>query len=221
MVAGDETSLDISVGAGSRLFLGTQASTKIYRSLPGRECSHQTHAEVGPDALLMFAPDPVQPFAGSSYTQTQRFAVTEGGSLVFLDWVTSGRSARGERWEFSRLWSRTEVFVCGTRVLLDALRLQSEDGDPSSSYQGGRFNCLATLLMIGSLVRDAASALLEDVARCPVTKRAPLLRGASPFRDGALLRVAGEDVESVRQEIRSHLILMQHLLDDDPWSRKW
>src|SRR5204862_7713297 len=46
MVAGDRTRLEVTIDAGARCFLGTQASTKIYRN-PGRlPCSHELTAKI-------------------------------------------------------------------------------------------------------------------------------------------------------------------------------
>jgi urease accessory protein len=97
-VAGDETSLDVRVGANARCYLTTQASTKIYRNPRLRPCGHTLRAKLEADALLVLAPDPVQSFAGSTYTQRQEFYLQPGAGLVLLDWFCSGRAARHERW---------------------------------------------------------------------------------------------------------------------------
>ena len=55
----------------------------------------------------------------------------------------------------------------------------------------------------------------------PVEKRAALTCSASPVSGGALLRVAGEEVESVRRELGGHLTFLRDILGDDPWARKW
>ncbi len=113
MVGGDQTHLDIEVGALARCYMGTQASTKIYRNPRRAACSHFTRARLGSHSLLVFAPDPVQAFAGSTYAQRQEFHLEAGASLVLLDWFNSGRAARGERWAFSRFSSRNDVFLAG------------------------------------------------------------------------------------------------------------
>lgn len=110
LVAGDQTRLDLRVGDQARCFLGTQASTKVYRNPHALPCSHVTRASVGADALLVFAPAPVQPFAESSYEQRQEFHLAPGAGLALLDWFTSGRAACGERWTFARLSTRNEVW---------------------------------------------------------------------------------------------------------------
>ena len=96
MVAGDRTRLEVTVDAGARCFLSTQASTKIYRNPAQLPCSHELTATVGDDALLILAPDPVQCFAESRYDQRQSFKLSASANLALVDWMSAGRTARGE-----------------------------------------------------------------------------------------------------------------------------
>jgi urease accessory protein len=222
LVAGDQTRLDLRIGSGARCFLGTQASTKIYRNPAALPSGHETRVALEAGSLLVFAPDPVQAFAGSIYAQRQEFQLATDASLVLLDWFTSGRVARGERWEFNRFQSRNDIFVNDLRVFLDSLLLTPDDGGVlTAPHRMGRFNCLATLLLIGPAVRDFASRLLDQISKEPVTRRATLVASASPVAGGAVLRIAGEDVESVGQELHRQLACLRDLLGDDPWARKW
>ena len=220
-VAGDETRLDLRIGKGARCFLGTQASTKIYRNPRALACGHVTHATVEEDALLVFAPDPVQPFANSSYSQRQTFHLAPGAGLVLVDWFTSGRAARGERWAFNHFQSRNDVFLSGERSFIDSIMLNSAAEPITSSHRTGRFNCFALLLFIGEPLQSAAASLLETISANPVKRTAPLVTSASPVRHGAILRVAGESVEQVGHELHHHLKFASALLGDDPWARKW
>ncbi len=217
LVAGDCTRLNVSIKGGARCFLGTQSSTKVYRNPAALPCEHTTHATIGEDALLVFAPEPVQAFADSHYTQRQEFRLAPSAGLVLLDWFSSGRAARGERWAFKHLETRNDIFVGDKRALVDPILLNSDE----LAERMGRFNCLATLLLIGPPLKTASEALLQQIAARPVEKRAALTVSASPIRGGALLRVAGEEVEAGRRELSGHLTFLSDILGDDPWARKW
>jgi len=232
LVAGDQTRLDIRLGAGTRCFVGTQASSKIYRNPGRRPCGHTTQARLAPDSLLVFAPDPVQAFAQSIYVQRQEFELAPGAGLALVDWLTSGRAACGERWAFDQFQSRNEVSTSAdstldaTRVnpkcvFLDSLKLDSGPGNLAPFQHMGRFNCLAMLLLVGPPLREAAARLLAELSAQPVTRRASLIGSVSPVHDGALLRIAGEDVEAVGRELHRHLACLSDLLGDDPWASKW
>ena len=224
LVAGDQTRLRLSVGENARCFVTTQASTKVYRNSQQTPCSHETVAHVGARGLLVFAPDPIQCFAGSTYTQRQMFHVDNGGSLVLLDWLSCGRGARGERWAFTRYASRNEVFVGGRDpelILLDSTKLDSADGAIDSPARMGRFNCIAVLALLGPSLANHAQAILEEVNNAPVVRGAAVISSANPLRDGVLLRIAGPGVEEVGRVLAGHLAFLGHELGDDPWSRKW
>jgi urease accessory protein len=220
-VAGDETNLNVRLGHKARCFLTTQASTKIYRNPRSRPCSHTLRAELDSDSLFVLAPDPVQLFTGSFYSQRQEFHLRTGANLVLLDWYCSGRAARQERWSFTRLQSRNEIFRDGERVLVDSLLLDQADGPLDSPGRMGRFNCLAALVIVGPRLASSAARLLDAVKALPVEARSRLLVTASPIHQGAMVRLAGESSEEVGREARRALSFVPELLGDDPWARKW
>jgi urease accessory protein len=220
-VAGDQTSLGVRLGPAARCFLTTQALTKIYRNPRQRPCGHQLSATLEEDSLLVLAPDPIQAYAGASYSQRQEFRLHPSAGLVLVDWFCSGRAARGEQWAFARLQSCNEIFLGGTRILLDSLLLDSAQDPLRTARQRGRFQCLALVAVIGPGLAAQAAAILADIAAQPVAVRAPLVVSASPLAHGVLLRLAGEQVEEVGREIQRLLGFVASLLQDDPWSRKW
>lgn len=221
LVAGDQTRLELRVGKNARCFLGTQASTKIYRNGGLSACGHVTSAILDENALLVFAPDSVQPFANSSYSQRQKFELAAGAGLVLVDWFSAGRIARGERWAFHHYQSRNDVLLSGERVFVDSIALNSAKGAHTSPHVTGRFNCIAMLLIVGESLQSTAANLLAKIATRPVERAASLICSASPIRSGVVLRIAGERVEQVGRELHHQLNFVSALLGDDPWARKW
>ncbi len=223
LVAGDQTRIDVRIGRGARCFVGTQASTKVYRNPEGLPCGHTTHAVVEDDALLVFAPEPVQAFAEAIYTQRQEFRLAPNAGLVLVDWYTAGRTACGERWAFRRLHSRNEVWRKAEEhdlVLLDSLRLDPSEQGIAPTHPTGRYNCFGMLLLLGPPAREMAARLLKGISTRPVLRRDSVVCSASPVRDGAIFRIAGETVEHVGLELHRHLIQVRDLLGDDPWARR-
>ncbi len=218
LLAGDRLAVEVAVGPGASALLGTQASTKIYRA-DGRGPAHQRlTAQVAQGGVLALLPDPVVAFAGASYEQHQEVALDPGASLLLLDWYTSGRSARDERWAFTSFHSRNRVHVGGALLVDDALHLAA---GATLARRMGRFHCLATVLLLGPRCAAAAQALLAVLALQPVSKDADLLESASPLGDGAILRLAGTTHQAVEMRVRERLAaLATDLLGDDPWSRK-
>jgi urease accessory protein len=220
LVPGDEIEITMSLAKDTRCFVTTQASTKVYRNPNALPCSHCLRAELGPGSLLALIPDPVQPFMGSRYQQRQEFWLEPGSGLVLVDWLCAGRAARGERWAFGCYQSRNEIFSGGTRVFLDSLLLDPTDGLLEHSYRMGRFNCLVLMVVIGEPLQTASERLLRDVANLPLPRAAPLVCSASPIAEGALIRLAGQSVESVGRETRRLLDFLSELLQIPPWPNK-
>ena len=219
----DHTSLDLTIGDGAAAFISTQASSKVYRSPRGTGA--RLIAQVGRDALLVVAPDPVVPFAGASFEQDQRFVLDATGSLILVDWVSSGRRESGERWRFRSYVNRLAVDVDEAVVLRDALALRHEDGELSERM--GRFNILTTVLVLGRPLLTYAATLVTALTGEPVEKRpaqlavATLLEHKRLGEVGCLVRMAGATVDEVGRAIRTYLRFVPDLLGDDPWGRKW
>jgi urease accessory protein len=237
LVAGDQTRLDVQIGQDARCFIGTQASTKIYRNPRSLPCGHVTNASVESNGLLVFAPAPVQPFADSNYHQQQQFRLAGSAGLVLVDWFTSGRSARGERWSFTRFSSRNEVWVNKTEpgevtqgeperplqdlVFLDAVSLDATSDELTAPHRTGRFNCFAMLLLLGPPLEQTAQRLLHQIGEVQLGHRLPLVMSASPVREGAVIRVAGEQVHEVERCLHGYLAQLAECLGEHPWSRRW
>jgi urease accessory protein len=213
--------LDIKIDRGASCFLGTQASTKIYRNPDRLPCSLELTASIADGALLVIAPDPVQCFADSCYEQRQRFDLAKDAALVLVDWMSSGRSARGERWSFVRYCSRIEIWRNAELLLLDNLLLDSSDGALENRFRTGGFDCLATVVVVGDALAGHTRAILSWVGEEAIDPQATFAFAASPLREGVLLRFGGTNVEQIGHEIQRHLSFVQSLLVDDPWHRKW
>jgi urease accessory protein len=219
LLAGDAITLRLRAGNGTQCVLGTQASTKVYGG--GDDTSRQSlEADIGEGATLAVAPDPVTCFAGSRYEQRQTFRLAATGSLLLIDWMTSGRAARGERWAFRRYRNDTRIDVDGSCSARDATLLEI-DGATTVAERMGRFDCIASVFLLGPLFRTAAASLLESIGKTAVVRRSPLVASASPLRDGAVLRVAGGAAEQVGRFISHCLGPAWTALGDNPWTRKW
>jgi urease accessory protein len=218
IVGGDAIHLTAEVGSDARALLTTQASTKVYRSLrPSRQA---ITASVGARGLLAVVPDPIVCFADADFTQTQQYDLHADGSLVMVDWMTSGRHANGERWAFSRYESRTIVTRHAQPIFFDGLVLE-RDLD-SVADRMGRFNVFVTAIVTGPLVATAATGILTRTSQLTVQPNADaVVSGVALGDGGALLRMAGADVEQVRRTLVEYLAFLSPLVGDDLWSRKW
>lgn len=179
IVAGDAINLALRLEANTRLVLLTQGSTKIFKTLDPKIVSRQhMTAHVAPGAALVYLPDPVQPFAHTAFSQSQIYHLNkEQGSLCVCDWVTSGRSARGENWDLFQYKSRNEVwtFDAGSeasqqkRLLLrDNLILDSsgQTGMPFADRMDG-YSVFGTLILCGPVFQTLSKFFLDEFEALP------------------------------------------------------
>jgi len=112
LVGGDAVNLNICVQSKANLSLITQGHTKVFKSpSPDAVTRQSLTVKVDHGAAICLLPDPVQPFQDSVYAQTQIFKLAKGASVCLLDWVTAGRTARGENWSFVKYTGRNEVWL--------------------------------------------------------------------------------------------------------------
>lgn len=220
LVAGDRIDVDIDVGPSAVAMVSTQAETKVYRSASRSECIQVVRARVARGGALVLMPDPISPFAGARYVQEQHLEVDEGASLLYLDALVAGRTARGERWAFDSYRSRTELSAGGTLLLGDALVLGPRPG-PSLADRLGRYQALAVAALVGPAFARGASTLLDGLGRAHAEVRPPVLATVSPLRGGALLRAAATSAEHLTRFMRDSLSFVVDLLGSDPFEHRW
>jgi urease accessory protein len=112
IVAGDIIDLNITLDSNTRLIVLTQGSTKIFKTPDENLVSKQLmNVHLQKDSAICYIPDPVQPFADSAFEQSQKYYLDgPDASLCACDWVSGGRAARGETWDFWRYVSRNEIW---------------------------------------------------------------------------------------------------------------
>ncbi len=165
LVDGDAIGLEVSVGAGARFTLKTQASTKAFRGSTRQSLEVRLEAE----SHFVSWPDPLVCFRDANYAQTIRIVAPKGASFIALDWLSSGRTAYGERWAFSRYESRVQLLRDETARVDERVLLDARDGDIGERMVG--FEALGVVWSSSALrfarpppdVIVAQSPLAEDL----------------------------------------------------------
>ncbi|KAL3478629.1 UreD urease accessory protein-domain-containing protein [Aspergillus californicus] len=151
LLPGDQVDVSITLEPRTRLVVTTpQGSTKIFKTEPsaGRTLSDKSRqaldVRIGKGAALCYLPDPSAPFKDSRYEQIQAFTVentakdSARSSLCVLDWVTQGRTSRGENWDFQLWKGKNEIWMT----------------DGSSNSENGEKKKTKRLLLRDSLILD-------------------------------------------------------------------
>ncbi|KAL4909283.1 hypothetical protein BDW74DRAFT_79629 [Aspergillus multicolor] len=204
LLPGDQIDVSITLEPRTRLVVTTpQGSTKIFKTetSPGRTLSDQSRqtldVRIGQEAALCYLPDPSAPFKDSRYEQIQTFTVDQAAkgssrsSLCVLDWVTQGRSSRGENWHFHLWKGKNEIWLLDEPtstennekkekkklLLRDSLIL---DAETSASPQAGDHpprslirertsphGVIGTLILYGPVFEKLSSFFVEKFTSLP------------------------------------------------------
>jgi urease accessory protein UreH len=178
LVGGDNVNITIEIQSMAKLSIVTQGHTKIFTSPSPDVVTRQTlDVRIASNAALCLLPDPVQPFEGSNFEQKQVFRLQGNASLCLLDWVTQGRTARGEDWSFVKWVGRNEVWACSDRSA-DTERLLARDNIILDSKQEALHHralretmhglaLFGTLILRGPLVKPTGDFFLAEFEALP------------------------------------------------------
>ena len=211
----DLIEMNVTVNQDSMLSIHSQASTKVYKRSDDGHASQTMRCIVKDNSLLAILPEPVTCFANSSYVQSQVFELQQSSSLILLDWVTSGRTSRGECWQFDRFQSENRIYVDGDLVIRDAWLLDSTAADLRERMDP--YQCTANVILLGPKLAEAIEYTIQNhkkhvIYRQNTTIQVPLLWSLSKFEKqgmvGVVIRAASVDTIIMRQFLFQQLHLI-------------
>ncbi len=123
---GDLLKMRVEVAAGAGLVLSTPSASRVYRTRSGSAAVCSQKFEVAKDASLEWMPEPFIPHAGARYEQRSRIDLHPSASLLFFDWISPGRVAKGEIFAYQRLRWEFDLFVGGKLVSRERYDLRPE-----------------------------------------------------------------------------------------------
>lgn len=206
LLPGDQIDVSITLHPRTRLVVTTpQGSTKIFKTVPGGKSNQRGQSNndmsrqvldvhIGSQAALCYLPDPSAPFKDSRYEQIQKFTVdgnvtgNERSSLCVLDWVTQGRTSRGEDWDFhlwkgkNEVWSVDSTGAKKRLLLRDSVILDDEtrsgqdiDIDTNSDNHNKTLirertrphGIVGTLILYGPVFDSLASFIIQSFTSQP------------------------------------------------------
>ena len=88
-------------------------------------CSQQLAVEAR--AFIEWIPEPFIPQAGARYQQQTRIELAEGAGLLFFEWISPGRVARGEVFEYENLRWELDLLLAGKLVARERYTLDPAD----------------------------------------------------------------------------------------------
>ncbi len=222
MVDGDRVRMRVECGPDSRLYLGSQSSTKIYRSDGRGGCGQELSGSVAAGAFAVICPDPVVPYLGSHYAQSQEWSLDENGELAVFDWLQPGRAERGEVFDYAFYQSKLRVRrPGGPLIYTDCLAIDPERQHPTLCGRFGKFQSLLSVYLFGPKLSVMMSTLMAGLKKTG-SARAWVTVGERPGV-GFTVRAMGmcrQDLQPI-QDLLFQNFCRPEWLGFNPWTRRW
>lgn len=169
VLGGDHLVTEIIQEAGTHVCLTTPSATRIYRTAE-RPATLETTIRLEAGATLEYLPDHVIPHVSSALRQTLRLEMAAGSRAVILDSMASGRVAHGERWSFTEMDSRTEVFLCGKPAFINRTSIVPATRNPRELGLMEEFDYMACMGLFADGLEDwlpVTAAMQAELERAP------------------------------------------------------
>jgi urease accessory protein len=215
ILEGDRLELAVSVGTGAALLVVTPSVSRVFHMREGEATGvQQFSVEAG--GWLEFLPEPLVPHHASRYRQTTEITVERGGELVFADFVTPGRIARGEMWSWTRLKLELAVRVGGELILRERLDQSGEELRALARLAGAENDvcCFGNFVLVSAALSEAGEwrEALAELHGPGAWVGISALRGNAGAwslkiiaRDGAEMRRLVADVRRILAERLPHM----------------
>ena len=194
MVGGDRMDIALSVGAGAKALITTQAAEKVYRST-GADCRIDTDLSVEEGGWLEWMPQEAIVFEGSRLRRLTRIDLSGDGRAIAGEMLVFGRAAFGETVTRGLIRDAWEVARDGRLVWADALHLDDDIAEALAHPAGfgGAAACATLLHAAPDAARhlDAVRALAEPIEGARV--------GATALDGLLIVRILGGDARAVRR----------------------
>ncbi|GFY61084.1 urease accessory protein D [Trichonephila inaurata madagascariensis] len=214
LVEGDKVNISFKIGHKCSVTSATMSFPKVYCCENGKDSQQHAEYYIDSEALLCVLPDPLVCFKNASYNQSQTFHLASDANLVILDWFSSGRYMRGERWAFTKLKSVTSIFINGKLEFKEAQNIQNT---PFLTIKNAMkaYNIVGTCMIMGYLLEFLTTSILTQLEKCRAYGEKPnpnLLFSVSPLnldnsseQFGCIIRFAAVSVPEGMKKIEDLL----------------
>ncbi|HSI85676.1 MAG TPA: urease accessory protein UreD [Candidatus Methylacidiphilales bacterium] len=162
----DEIDIRVDVEERARLVLTAPSSSRVYRSRDGNHATVLQTFRVASGGSMEFYPEPFIPHAGARYHQKNNLHVASDASLLFFEWLSPGRVASGESFQYEQLRWDTNIWQNERLLVRECYTLSPRDSSLSSmrmTYENAHYlACFALGEFATSFPQEEIEALGQD-----------------------------------------------------------
>ena len=168
IVGGDHLEINVRLRPGCKVFLTTQAATKVYKS-SGKTSRQSLRFILEEASSLEYFPDHTILFNDADYEQSADVIMGPETTVVFADLFSAGRIARGEQFQFRRFQNKVHIRTKDRSIVLDRMLLEPKNHPPDAvgSFEGYPY---AGTIYVG-LERTRLKDVFESIETLPATQQ--------------------------------------------------
>lgn len=158
---GDRHEIDVTVEADASAHVTTQSAEKVLRM--ERNCARtDVCLTVEDGGYLEYLPEPTILYPDARYRRETTLEVADGATALVGEILVAGRLARGEAFDFDRLYSRLTVEGPDGLLAEDTTDITPGVDDPRRAGVVGEYPVIGTLYVVGT--PELSDRLHERVA---------------------------------------------------------
>ena len=183
----------------ARAIITTQASTKVYKCINKIKTEQETEISLGVNSILEYITDSVILYKDAIYKQVNNIYLDESSTLIYSDGITAGWSPDGDKFSYSGVQLKSNIYVNNKLVLLDNLVVNPRENDVTRLGFFEEYSNFGTLLVINKEINDS---VISDLREKLTKLNLPIDFGVSKLEvNGFVLRVLGNLSQHIEKAI--------------------
>ena len=213
VVGGDHLEINVHLRPGCKVFLTTQAATKVYKT-SGQRSRQSLHCVLEQNSSFEYFPDHTILFNDADYEQSADVLVESGATVVFADLFSAGRIARGEQFQFRRFQNEVHIRRKDRSIVLDRMLLEPGNHPPDAvgNFEGYPY---AGTIYVG-LKDTKLKKVFDTLETLPATQQA-IAGHSSMGTDFGIYRVLTRQAETLKRALEQVFSIWRQVGFDEPW----
>lgn len=184
----------------ARAIITTQASSKVYKCINKIKTEQETEINLGINSVLEYITDSVILYKDAAYKQVNNIYLDKSSTLIYSDGITAGWSPEGDKFSYSSVQLKSNVYVNNKLVLLDNLLVNPSENDVTTLGFFEEYSNFGTLLVINKEINDS---IISDLRVLIANLNLPIDFGISKLEvNGFVLRVLGNLTQHIEGAMR-------------------
>ena len=213
IVSGDRLDINVHLGPNCKVFLTTQAATKVYKTL-GKPSQQSLHCVIEENSSFEYFPDHVILFNNADYEQYSDITLHPGATMIFADLFSAGRLTRGEKFQFSRFKNNIHIHNNTHSIILDKMLLQPTIHHPSAIGSFEEYPYAGTIYIA---LEDRKIEKIISSLQTPLQKDHSISGHSMIAKNYHTCRILTKHAELLKQEVEQVFAAYRQIGLDESW----